>query len=80
MPTITELIRSIRAAGMSQTEIARRTGIPQPRISRWEAGGAPESADDALHLKALHDEIVGPKVVEPIGTEGAMSGEVSHAT
>jgi transcriptional regulator with XRE-family HTH domain len=70
MPTTTDLIRSMRATGMSQTEIARRTGIPQPRISRWEAGGAPESADDALRLKALHDEIVGPEVVEAISTEG----------
>ena len=38
---------------LSQTEISRRTGIPQPRLSRWEAGEMPGAADDALTLAAL---------------------------
>jgi predicted transcriptional regulator len=76
MPTTTDLIRSMRATGMSQTEIARRAGIPQPRISRWEAGWAPDSADDALRLKALHDEIVGPMLIEPVGSH-EQAGEVA---
>lgn len=54
MPTsATDLLARIFAAGLSQTEIARRTGIPQPRISRWASHGAPRSADDVLRLAAL---------------------------
>lgn len=58
METVNDLIRKLRAAGLSQTEISRRTGIPQPRISRWEGGEAPEAADDALRLLALVREVV----------------------
>lgn len=58
MSTTTNLLRALRDSGLTQTEIARRTGIPQPRVSRWEAGEAPESADDALRLKELHDQLV----------------------
>lgn len=63
MGVTTELIRALRASGLTQSEIARRTSIPQPRLSRWENGEAPESADDALRLYALHAKL--------IGTEGA---------
>lgn len=59
MVTTEEIIVKLRAAGLSQTEIARRTGIPQPRLSRWEAGGVPAGADDALRLKALLEEQAG---------------------
>ncbi|MGB4059595.1 MAG: helix-turn-helix transcriptional regulator [Burkholderiaceae bacterium] len=38
---------------LTQAEISRRTGIPQPRLCRWEAGQIPVSADDALKLQAL---------------------------
>jgi transcriptional regulator with XRE-family HTH domain len=50
---VTDVIKALRGAGLSQSEISRRTGIPQPRLSRWENGCAPESADDALKLLAL---------------------------
>jgi len=53
----TELIKSLRAAGLSQSEISRRTGIPQPRLSRWQAGETPDAADDALKIKALCDSL-----------------------
>ena len=60
MSATTALIVALRStAKLSQSEISRRTGIPQPRISRWEAGEAPDSADDALNLKALHSALVG---------------------
>lgn len=55
MSETTELILTLRRRGMTQTEIARLTGIPQPRLSRWENGETPDSADDALKLKALAD-------------------------
>lgn len=62
MSQTTELIKRLRAAGLTQTEIARRSGIPQPRVSRWENGEAPDSADDALRLAQLVSEL--PEVPE----------------
>lgn len=60
MSATTALILALRnTAKLSQSEISRRTGIPQPRISRWEAGEAPDSADDALKLHKLHCELIG---------------------
>lgn len=59
MSPTTELIRGLRSLGLSQSEISRRTNIPQPRISRWERGDAPDSADDALKLRTLHAELIG---------------------
>lgn len=38
---------------MTQTEIARRTGISQSRLSRWESGRIPDSVEDARKLSAL---------------------------
>ena len=64
MSETTELIKRLRASGLTQTEIAKRSGIPQPRLSRWEAGDAPESADDALKLLALVVALGAP--AEPI--------------
>ena len=55
MSTTIEIIRQLRALPMTQAEIARRTGIPQPRICRWEAGNIPVGADDALKLRELLD-------------------------
>jgi Helix-turn-helix len=60
MSDTTELVRRIRAHGLTQTEIARRTGIPQPRLSRWENGDAPVGADDALKLHRLDAELGDP--------------------
>jgi len=53
MSETTELIKRLRASGLSQSEISRRTGIPQPRLSRWEGGEVPDAADDSLKLQAL---------------------------
>ena len=51
-----ELLKRLMAEGMTQTEIAKKTGIPQPRISRWAAGDIPRGADDALKLQSLVNE------------------------
>lgn len=59
MSATTELLEDLVAFGLTQTEIARRTGIPQPRLSRWINGEAPDSADDALTLLRLHEELIG---------------------
>lgn len=53
MSKTTDLIKTLRDRGLSQTEISKRTGIPQPRLSRWESGEVPDAADDALKLAAL---------------------------
>lgn len=53
MSTTQDLLRRLRERKLSQTEIARRTGIPQPRLSRWANGEVPDAADDALKLAAL---------------------------
>ena len=39
--------------GLTQADITRHTGIPQPRMSRWTAGQIPHGADDALKLASL---------------------------
>jgi len=56
--TTADLIKTLRDThGLSQTEIARRTGIPQPRLSRWEGGAIPIGADDSLKLLQLVDSL-----------------------
>jgi transcriptional regulator with XRE-family HTH domain len=53
MGQTTEIIKQLRAHKLTQTEIARLTGIPQPRISRWESGDVSRAVDDGLRLDAL---------------------------
>jgi transcriptional regulator with XRE-family HTH domain len=57
MSETTGLIKTLRDLGMSQTDISKRTGIPQPRLSRWEGGEVPDAADDSLKLAALVREL-----------------------
>lgn len=62
------LVKALRQSGLSQSEIHRRTGIPQPRLSRWEAGGAPASADGVLKLQRLLTEVAAadaPTATQP---------------
>lgn len=59
MDSIKSVLLSIRGSGLTQTEIARRTGISQSRLSRWENGEVPAGADDALKLVALQRELIG---------------------
>lgn len=58
MSKTADLIKRLRSAGLTQSEIARRTGIPQPRISRWENADEPTAADDVLLLVALEEEVM----------------------
>jgi transcriptional regulator with XRE-family HTH domain len=52
---LAELLRSLRtAAGLSQPEVARRTGLSQAKLSRVENGRSVLSADEALELAALY--------------------------
>jgi transcriptional regulator with XRE-family HTH domain len=51
------LIKRIRERfQLSQSEIARRTGIPQPRISRWE-NSSELVGDDVLKLAELERQL-----------------------
>lgn len=43
--------------GLTQADITRHTGIPQPRMSRWAAGLIPPGADDALKLASLAEKV-----------------------
>lgn len=52
-----ELLKSLKSSGMTQGEITRQTGIPQPRLSRWSRGDVAQAADDALRLKELADQV-----------------------
>ena len=61
MHTTTDLLRRLRQRGLSQTEISRRTGIPQPRLSRWASGEVPDAADDSLKLQALDADLPAPE-------------------
>jgi len=60
MTKTVEIIRRLRSAGLSQSEIARRTGVSQTRISRWEGGAVPAAADDVLKLQALAQSLPLP--------------------
>ncbi|MCZ4315148.1 helix-turn-helix transcriptional regulator [Comamonadaceae bacterium G21597-S1] len=66
MNPIADLINRLQAEPikLTQSEISRRTGIPQPRISRWGAGDVAAGANDALKLVTLAREL-------GINTEGA---------
>ncbi|QRY31202.1 helix-turn-helix transcriptional regulator [Variovorax sp. PDNC026] len=56
MTQIQAVIRQLRAT-LSQSEIARRTGIAQSKISRWEAGKVAAGAEEALKLAALAQQL-----------------------
>lgn len=69
MSGTTDLVRRIRARGLTQTEIERRTGIPQPRLSRWEAGKeVPVGADDALRLAHLEAELIAEAAAQTLAS------------
>lgn len=71
MNEISAVIKRLGELGMSQKDIERHTGIPQPRLSRWN-GGSSTVANDALKLRALLDlkeaEIAAARVLP--ATEG----------
>lgn len=47
------LMRLRQEHKLSQSEIYRRTGISQTRLSRWESGEIADAADAALKLREL---------------------------
>lgn len=69
MQSISEILRGLRET-LSQSEIARRTGISQSKLSRWESGEIAAGADDALKLLALAKHHT-PKKQSPQGRKEA---------
>jgi transcriptional regulator with XRE-family HTH domain len=69
-----DYVRVIREHKLTQAQIAEKTGIPQPTISKIERG----EVDDVMSrnyraLKALHDELEGiESAKEPITQPGAL--------
>lgn len=73
------IILELRSKGLSQSEIARRIGMPQPRVSRWEAGEVPTGADDALKLAALLREVqANEAAAAPSGAESDAHAEAGE--
>jgi transcriptional regulator with XRE-family HTH domain len=75
MSATSDLIRRLVATGLTQTAIAKRTGIPQPRLSRWASGKPACGADDALRLAELERELAAQGGNTPAATQGQ---EASH--
>jgi transcriptional regulator with XRE-family HTH domain len=58
MTKISALVKRLRDVHqMSQPEIARRTGLSQSRISRWENDFGTDGGNAALKLAQLVDEL-----------------------
>ncbi|WP_353615611.1 helix-turn-helix domain-containing protein [Paracidovorax wautersii] len=77
MSTTLQNLKRLRASGLSQSEISRRAGIPQPRLSRWERGDVAKAADDAIRLDRLANAVCGGESADR--TEEAGLQGSSHA-
>jgi len=69
-----DYIRAIRKAGFTQAQIAERTGIPQPSVSKIERGDVSDvMSRNYRALQSLHDEVVPkePQAQAPAASKGA---------
>lgn len=76
MSQMNVILGRLRSARLSQAEISRRTGIPQPRLSKWWNGRAPRSADDVLALARLAAELGTTQ--HPVPESGAPAAQPSQ--
>lgn len=54
-----DFVHAIRAAGLTQAQIAERTGIPQPTISKIERGDVKDvMSKNYRALQSLHADVV----------------------
>lgn len=58
---IPDMIRELRASGMTQTQIAERVGVSQPAIHRAEKGSG-VLYDVGKKLERLYEEVTGKSV------------------
>lgn len=57
-----DFVEALRGAGLTQVQIAERTGIPQPTISKVERGDVADVLSrNYRKLQALHAEVIGGK-------------------
>lgn len=59
-----DFVDALIAKGLTQSQIAERTGIPQPSISKVARRGQPGGVDDVLSrnyrkLQSLYEELCG---------------------
>lgn len=74
-----QLIREARQrAGLTQAELARRAGLAQPAIARWEAGRSAVSLDDVVRLVRLCGLDLEFHVVERDGSDMAQAARLSR--
>lgn len=68
-----DFINALTGLGLTQSQIAERTGIPQPTISKVARGDVADvMSRNYRKLKVLHDELVG--------TEGAQAVPAQQPT
>jgi transcriptional regulator with XRE-family HTH domain len=75
-----DYVDAIRKTGMTQSQIAERTGIPQPSISKIERGDVTDvMSKNYRALQALFDEVV-PKTasVPPAAASRAKGGHANQ--
>lgn len=61
-----DYVMGIRAHGLTQAQIAERTGIPQPTISKIERGDVSDvMSRNYRALQALHAELAAGATVQP---------------
>lgn len=61
-----DFLAAIRATGMTQAEVASKTGIPQPTISKIERGEVNDvMSRNYLALKTLHRHVSRTKSTQP---------------
>lgn len=56
MKTAKELVEELSAAGMTQAQIAEKTGITQPTISRIQSGLSEGRSANFRRLSELHTQ------------------------
>lgn len=60
-----DYVLAIRAFGLTQTEVAERTGIPQPTISKIERGDVEDvMSKNYRALQTLHAELISKQKTE----------------
>lgn len=66
-----DYVLAIRAFGLTQTEVAEKTGIPQPTLSKIERGDVKDvMSKNYRALQALHSDLVqGAKAGEAVKAE-----------
>lgn len=74
-----DYLKAIRDHGLTQAQVAERTGIPQPTISKIERGEVSDVLSRNYRaLQSLHAELADIPNPEAQPVDGAKAGEVAH--